>query len=130
YKIQTFPALTHSHSPPIVGRAYQIHYPAHLHAKNNDGVIPTGPQEQVMDVGTGSPIIYPILGDRIYGWSFLGTDIDATVLNHARSLVKKNSGLSKNIVFQLQENRQQIFEDVLRKDDYYHLVVCNQPFYN
>jgi hypothetical protein len=32
-----------------------------------------------LDVGTGASAIYPLLGARVYGWSFLGTDIDECV---------------------------------------------------
>lgn len=129
YNIQNWSILKHSLCPPIPGRADYIHYVADLLAADNNGVIPTGPKINVLDIGTGSSLIYPILGERIYGWSFLGTDIDVTVLNHARSLVKKNSGLAKKIVFQLQEDKGHIFEGILQKDDYFDLVVCNPPFY-
>jgi len=33
-----------------------------------------------LDIGTGASAIYPLLGARVYGWSFLGTDIDEYVL--------------------------------------------------
>lgn len=129
YNIQNWSILKNSLCPPIPGRADYIHYVADLLAANNGGVIPTGPQINVLDIGTGSSIIYPILGERTYGWKFLGTDIDVAALNHARSLVKTNEGLSRKIVFQLQENREHIFEGILSKEDYFDLVVCNPPFF-
>ncbi|HLT88304.1 MAG TPA: 23S rRNA (adenine(1618)-N(6))-methyltransferase RlmF [Sphingobacterium sp.] len=129
YNIQNWSILKNSLCPPIPGRADYIHYVADLLATDNDGIVPTGPQINVLDIGTGSSIIYPILGERIYGWKFLGTDIDIAALNHARSLVKTNEGLSRKIVFQLQENREHIFEGVVDKDDYFDLVVCNPPFF-
>ncbi|WP_223857512.1 23S rRNA (adenine(1618)-N(6))-methyltransferase RlmF [Sphingobacterium micropteri] len=129
YNVQNWSILKNSLCPPVPGRADYIHYAADLLAADNNGIIPTGPQIHVLDIGTGSSMIYPILGERIYGWRFLGTDIDITALNHARSLVKKNSGLAKKIVFQLQEHKGHIFEGILHKDDYFDLVVCNPPFY-
>lgn len=129
YNIQNWSILNNSLCPPIPGRADYIHYVADLLAADNDGVVPTGPQIHVLDIGTGSSAIYPILGERLYGWKFLGTDIDTSALYHARSIVKTNTGLSRKIVFQLQENREQIFEGILNKEDYFDLVVCNPPFY-
>ncbi|NGM65156.1 23S rRNA (adenine(1618)-N(6))-methyltransferase RlmF [Sphingobacterium sp. SGR-19] len=129
YNIQNWSILKNSLCPPIPGRADYIHYVADLLAADNDGVIPTGAQINVLDIGTGSSVIYPILGERTYGWKFLGTDIDIAALNHARSLVKTNEGLSRKIVFQLQENREHIFEGILNKEDYFDLVVCNPPFF-
>lgn len=29
-----------------------------------------------VDIGVGASAIYPLLGATVYGWSFLGTDID------------------------------------------------------
>ena len=129
YNIQNWSIIKNSLCPPIPGRADYIHYAADLLAADNNGVIPTGNDVTVLDIGTGSSMIYPILGERIYGWKFLGTDIDITALQHARSLVKTNEGLSKKIVFQLQENRQHIFEGIVSKDDFFQLVVCNPPFF-
>lgn len=129
YNVQNWSILKHGLCPPVPGRADYIHYAADLLTSDNNGMIPTGPQINVLDIGTGSSLIYPILGERIYGWSFLGTDIDIAVLNHAKSLIKKNSGLSKKVTLQLQENKTHIFDGILSKDDYFDLVVCNPPFY-
>ena len=29
-----------------------------------------------IDIGTGASLIYPLLGSKVYGWSFTATDID------------------------------------------------------
>ena len=129
YNIQNWSILKRSLCPPIPGRADYIHYAADLLAGDNNGVIPTGSKTKVLDIGTGSSLIYPILGERLYGWSFLGTDIDINTLNHAKSLIKNNSGLSKRIVLQLQEDRTRIFDGIIREEDYFDLVVCNPPFF-
>ncbi|PRD55956.1 23S rRNA (adenine(1618)-N(6))-methyltransferase RlmF [Sphingobacterium gobiense] len=129
YNVQNWSILKNSLCPPIPSRADYIHYVADLLAADNDGVVPTGVRINVLDIGTGSSLIYPILGERIYNWNFLGTDIDVTVLNHARSLIKTNSGLPKKITLQLQEDKKRIFDGVLNEDDYFDLVMCNPPFY-
>lgn len=40
--------------------------------------------------GTGASCIYPLLGAKIHGWSFVATDIDETSLRHARHNVALN----------------------------------------
>lgn len=130
YNIQNWSIIKNSLCPPIPGRADYVHTVADLLATENKGAIPTGSKVHVLDIGTGSSIIYPILGERIYGWRFLGTDIDISALNHAQSLIKNNSGLSKKISLQLQENKDRIFDGILREDDYFDLVMCNPPFFS
>jgi 23S rRNA (adenine1618-N6)-methyltransferase len=40
--------------------------------------------------GTGASCIYPLLGTKVGGWSFVATDIDETSLRHARHNVVLN----------------------------------------
>jgi len=129
YNIQNWSILKNSLCPPIPGRADYIHYAADLLAAEHDGTIPTGAKVNVLDIGTGSSLIYPILGERMYGWSFLATDIDRNALNHAGALIKNNSGLSKKITLQLQDNREHIFGGIIQQGDHFDLVVCNPPFF-
>ncbi len=56
--------------PPIPGRADYIHYIADLLAASNNGTIPTESSILGLDIGTGANLIYPILGNAIYNWSF------------------------------------------------------------
>ncbi len=57
--------------PPIPGRVDYIHYVADLLASNNNGIIPKGENVQILDIGIGANCIYPILGNTVYGWSFV-----------------------------------------------------------
>lgn len=129
YNIENWSILKGSLCPAIPGRADYMHYLADLLATDHDGEIPKGEKVHILDVGTGSSAIYPLLGQRIYGWSFVGTDIDENALNHARNLIKTNKAFKKQIQFQLQENPKHIFESILQKDDRFDAVVCNPPFF-
>ncbi|MEZ4804507.1 MAG: RlmF-related methyltransferase [Bacteroidia bacterium] len=62
--------------PPIPGRADYIHYIADLLANSNKGKLPKGSSIKCLDIGVGANCIYPILGNRIYDWSFIGSDKD------------------------------------------------------
>jgi len=45
----------------------------------------------LVDSGTGASCIYPLLGAKIGGWSFLATDIDETSIGYARRNVTLNN---------------------------------------
>jgi 23S rRNA (adenine1618-N6)-methyltransferase len=115
--------------PPVPGRADYLHYAADLLASHNKGTIPTGPGIQVLDVGVGANVIYPIIGRKEYGWSFIGSDIDATALQSARVIVDSNTLLEENVRLRLQKNATHFFKGITGDDDEFDLVVCNPPFY-
>jgi len=116
--------------PPIPGRADYIHYMADLLGESNDGVIPQGKQVRVLDVGTGANCVYPILGNSIYGWEFVGTDIDAAAIASANENIASNAKIKDNIVCRQQTNPADIFKRVIGKDELFDLTVCNPPFHS
>ncbi|MEI8048680.1 MAG: RlmF-related methyltransferase, partial [Bacteroidota bacterium] len=63
--------------PPIPGRADYIHHIADLLGSKNKGQIPTGEKIKCLDIGVGANCVYPVIGNKEYGWSFIGCDIDA-----------------------------------------------------
>ncbi len=73
--------------PPIPGRADYIHYIADLLAESNGGNIPKGKKIRGLDIGVGANCIYPILGNRIYHWFFIGTDVDPVSIKDAKIMV-------------------------------------------
>ena len=82
---------------PIPGRADYIHYMADLLAKSNGGKIPRGENIVGLDVGVGANCIYPIVGSSVYGWKFVGSDIDKVSIKSATSLVENNDSLKGKI---------------------------------
>jgi 23S rRNA (adenine1618-N6)-methyltransferase len=38
----------------------------------------------VLDIGTGASCIYPILGQTVYQWHFVASDIDPISINTAK----------------------------------------------
>src|SRR5699024_10320650 len=114
--------------PPIPGRADYIHYIADLLAEDNEGVIPTGNKINVLDIGVGANCIYPLLGNREYGWKFTGSDVDEVAIKSAQSIAKKNSLLDV-LTFKKQNNKENIFSGVISTGDYFHLTVSNPPFH-
>jgi 23S rRNA (adenine1618-N6)-methyltransferase len=116
--------------PPIPGRADYIHYMADLLAESNGGAIPTGNQIKVLDVGTGANCVYPILGNSIYKWQFVATDIDPVALASANDIIASNPGLGDGIVCRLQTNAADVFKRVIKQDEAFDLTICNPPFHS
>jgi 23S rRNA (adenine1618-N6)-methyltransferase len=113
--------------PPIPGRADYLHYLADLLAENNAGAVPDG--VRVLDIGTGANCIYPLIGQRAYGWQFVASDIDAVALKNAQRILDANSGLSEAIELRLQSLPQAIFKGVFKADECFDLTLCNPPFH-
>lgn len=118
--------------PPIPGRADYIHNMADLLRNNNYGKIPTGEKIKCLDIGVGASCIYPIIGTREYGWSFLGTDIDPVAIESASNIIELNPLLKDKIELKLQENPKDLFYGIITKEnnELIDLVVCNPPFHS
>jgi 23S rRNA (adenine1618-N6)-methyltransferase len=115
--------------PPIPGRADYVHHLADLLAADTGGAIPRGPALRVLDVGVGANAIYPLIGQREYGWSFVGSDVDATALASAARILAANPGLAETIVLRRQANRNAIFPGVVQAGERFDLTLCNPPFH-
>lgn len=115
--------------PPIPGRADYIHYMADVLAQSNKGKIPTGAGIRALDIGIGANAIYPIIGHREYGWTFIGSDIDPVAIESANQIVQANAVLAGAIECRLQPNQVQIFQGILKTGEMVDLVICNPPFH-
>jgi 23S rRNA (adenine1618-N6)-methyltransferase len=116
--------------PPIPGRADYIHYLADLLAITNNGVIPEGENVIGLDIGIGANCIYPILGNSIYGWNFVGTDIDENAIQNCKNIIEKNPKLVEAVSLQLQVNSRFIFKNIIEPEDKFTFTICNPPFHS
>lgn len=116
--------------PPIPGRVDYIHYLADLLAQSNNGVIPKGEAVQGLDIGVGANCIYPILGNAVYGWNFVGTDIDEKAIQNCKKIIEKNPKLIDAISLQLQIEPRFIFKNIMESEDKFAFTICNPPFHN
>lgn len=115
--------------PPIPGRADYMHYLADLLAEDNQHIMMTGKKVQVLDIGMGANMIYPIIGRAEYGWSFVGSDINPTAIKVASLITKTNSLLKGSVQCRLQKNRSAIFDGIIQPKEFYMLTLCNPPFH-
>lgn len=110
-------------TPPIPSRAAYIHLLKDLLLSSNlDGNI------KVLDIGTGANCIYPLLGQSIYNWQFVGSDINKSSIKQAEKIIAKNK-LEDEVSIRFQSNPNQIFQGILTKTDIFTLTMCNPPFY-
>ncbi|MDZ7819636.1 MAG: 23S rRNA (adenine(1618)-N(6))-methyltransferase RlmF [Aliarcobacter sp.] len=115
--------------PPIPGRADYIHYLADLLASCNGGKIPKGNKIKGLDIGVGANCIYPIIGVSVYGWQFLGSDIETISIQSVENIINSNEILNNNIKTKLQENPKNIFKGIISSEDKYDFTLCNPPFH-
>ncbi|RZJ50388.1 MAG: 23S rRNA (adenine(1618)-N(6))-methyltransferase RlmF [Flavobacterium sp.] len=115
--------------PPIPGRADYIHYLADLLAETNNKTIPKGNDVLGLDIGTGANLIYPILGQAIYDWSFVGTDIDKKAIENCSKIIEANPKLIDAISLQQQTEARFIFKNIITPEDRFTFTMCNPPFH-
>ncbi|WP_028240052.1 23S rRNA (adenine(1618)-N(6))-methyltransferase RlmF [Stutzerimonas azotifigens] len=114
--------------PPIPGRADYLHGLADLLAEDRAGDVPRGSSVRVLDIGTGANCIYPLIGQREYGWHFTGADVDPVALDSARAIVRAN-GLQRAIELRRQSDPRRIFAGVVADGERFDLTLCNPPFH-
>lgn len=114
--------------PPIPGRADYLHHLADLLAASNGGTVPRGARMCVLDVGVGASAVYPLVGHREYGWSFVGSDIDPAALASAARIVAAN-GLEAVLQLRRQTDPAAAFAGVVGPEDRFDLTLCNPPFH-
>ncbi len=113
--------------PPVPGRADYLHYIADLLADDLQGNIPA--TANVLDIGCGANCIYPLIGHAEYGWRFTGTDINAASIASANAIIADNPGLQRAVRLRLQKQPSAIFDGMIKKNEFYHLTMCNPPFH-
>ncbi|MFA1647218.1 MAG: 23S rRNA (adenine(1618)-N(6))-methyltransferase RlmF, partial [Enterobacteriaceae bacterium] len=114
--------------PPVPGRADYIHHLADLLAADRGGVVPA--EATVLDVGTGSNLIYPLIGVHEYGWRFTGSEIDPQAFASATAIINHNPGLSRAIRLRRQKEATAIFAGIIHKNEHYDATLCNPPFHD
>lgn len=115
--------------PPVPGRADYLHFAADLLAEGQGGKVPVGKGVRVLDIGVGANCVFPIIGRHVYGWYFVGADIDPVSVSTAQAIVKFNASLKGHVDIRLQPAPQRIFEHVWKANEYFDLTICNPPFH-
>ena len=118
---------------PIPGRADYIHHIADLlyniEPTTDIGNINAGNKIMCLDIGVGANCVYPIIGVKEYGWSFVGTDIDDGAIEAAEKIVASNALLIEKIKLRKQINSNNIFHWIIAENDFFDITICNPPFH-
>jgi len=114
--------------PAVPGRAEYLHHAADILGSFSSR-FPTGSQVKCLDIGVGANCIYPIIGRKVYKWSFIGSDINEHSLKAAQKIVSKNVLLKEQVSLRQQKDPSKIIEGILQPDEYIDLVICNPPFF-
>ncbi|KYN93777.1 conserved protein, unknown function [Plasmodium reichenowi] len=83
---------------------------------------------KVLDIGVGANCIYPLLGNNIYKWSFLGTDINIDSLKYSFINILINNK-EDDIHLKYQTNKRNIFQNIINNSDLFFFSMCNPPYY-
>lgn len=105
--------------PPIPGRADYLHHLSDLLPKKT---------HHILDIGTGANCIYPLIGNKGFGWTFVASDVHPLAVKNAKYIVKKNQ-LDEQIDVRHQDNKQSIFKGVVKPGEHFSACVCNPPFH-
>lgn len=115
--------------PPVPSRAEYLHRIADVLSTSNNGVLPTGNQINILDIGIGANCIYPIIGHQEYGWHFVGSDVDAVAIQSAEKIITSNIALKDAIECRLQTSKNNIFKNIIQETDFFDCTICNPPFH-
>lgn len=115
--------------PPIPGRADYIHYLADILKSTFKDKI-NHEKIKVLDIGTGASCIYPLLGNKIYGWKFVATDSEIQSIKAAKQIIRANNGLKKAIDIRHQTQSNKIFQEMIKEQEKFHVTLCNPPFHD
>lgn len=107
--------------PPVPGRADYLHYLSEL--------IPKSSKTTILDIGTGASLIYPIIGNALFNWNFVASDIDRKSLQNAQEIINNNKHLADKIFLREQSNQSQILNGIINETDFFDAVICNPPFF-
>ena len=105
--------------PPIPGR---LDYLLHI----NDLVYKE--DAQLLDIGTGANLIYPILAKMHFNWNCAASEVDESSLKSAKNIIQQNQELS-GIELRQQTDRRSILKNVISENDSFDVLVCNPPFF-
>lgn len=116
--------------PAIPGRAEYIHHIGDLLSKSlKTRKTPHGEKVTILDIGTGASLIYPLIGHKQYGWSFLASEVNPDSFKSALKIAAENSISAESISILLQRDKERIFEGVISEEDVIDVVICNPPFH-
>lgn len=128
YKLKSWEISTNSLCPAVPGRADYVHHVADLISLETKSTAKDS-NIRVLDIGTGSSMIYPIIGAQEYEWNFVATEIDRNSIHYAEVNINKNVWLKKKIQLRFQDTPENILTGIIFDQDKFDAIICNPPFF-
>ncbi len=114
--------------PAVPGRLDYLLYLADLLKTSHQGKTPKSRNLKLLDVGCGANLIYPLLAARHFGWQVVASDIDQGALQHGATMLQRHQ-LGDRIELRQQARSSDIFDHLLKADEYIDVTLCNPPFH-
>ena len=106
--------------PTLPGRADYLYY---LKDIIGDG------KRRILDIGTGASIVYPIVGNRLFSWSFVGSEISTKSISNAKNILEGNNISQQEIEIRQQTVKRNFFKNIVLENDHFDACICNPPFF-
>ncbi|MGB0837964.1 MAG: RlmF-related methyltransferase [Flavobacteriaceae bacterium] len=84
--------------------------------------------DSIIDIGTGSNLIYPLICSQLYNIKSVGVDSNKSSLDQANLIISKNN-LADKISLRFQDKPNSILNGIIEDHDSFECSVCNPPFY-
>ena len=81
--------------PPLPNRINYLCWISDLLENSSAEMTSTAPT--VLDIGVGPVCIFPILGNKLFGWKFVGSDVDSASINMCQRNIDANAELKAHI---------------------------------
>ncbi len=107
-------------SPTIPGR---LDYLYHL-----KDLLGNGPKK-IFDIGTGASMVYPLLGNKLFDWKFVGAEISTKSIDNAKEILEKNEIPESEIEIRQQKVKRKFFDKIVLPEEQFDASMCNPPFF-
>ncbi len=106
--------------PTIPGRADYLYYLKDILGKDD---------KRILDIGTGASAVYPVVGNRLFGWKFVGSEISTKSLANAQQILADNNIPTAEIEIRQQKVKNNFFKNIIAPDEKFDAIICNPPFF-
>jgi len=106
--------------PTIPGRADYLYYLKDLLGNGT---------KKILDIGTGASVVYPLVGNHLFNWNFVGSEISTKSLENAQKILKANNIPKTEIEIRQQKVKRNFFKNIVLAEEQFDASICNPPFF-
>jgi 23S rRNA (adenine1618-N6)-methyltransferase len=106
--------------PTIPGRADYLYY-----LKDELGL----GEKRILDIGTGATLVYPLLGNALFNWKFVGSEISTKSIENVTKILSRNNIAKSDIEIRQQKVKRNFFKNIVHENEIFDACICNPPFF-